>query len=445
MTTRPATQATGPLNIALIGSRGAPARYGGFETAVDEVGQRLAARGHRVTVYCRNGNSGQEKDPRRYRGMRLVHLPAVRYRSLETLSHSFLCVLHALRGERFDAVMMCNSANAPVLPLLRARRIPVATHVDGIEWRRSKWGRRGRSYYRLAESLAVRWSDALIADAVGIEAYYLDEFGARTDTITYGSPDIREAGSARLAGLGLEPGKYHLIVARLEPENHVDLMLEGYLRSTARYPLIVVGSVPYASKHAADLEALAARSGSIRMIGGVWDQELLDELYAGALTYLHGHSVGGTNPSLLRAMGAATATIAYDIVFNREVAGPQARYAVSAGEVADALGEAEADEAATRRRGAALSERARQLYDWEATADKYEALFTALAAGRSQRGLYTGRRVKRSWWRAGFTPVIRFGEPAPARAASSEPAPPPDEAFWSSGLFASAAGSPRAQ
>ena len=149
------------LSIAMIGTRGVPARYGGFETAVEEVGARLAARGHEVRVYCRNGNSEVRRE---HAGMTLVTLPAVRHRALETLSHTGLSVMHLLT-RRTDVAFVFNAANAPFLPAVRAARIPVATHVDGLEWKRTKWSARGRGYYRWAEGAAVRRSDALIADA----------------------------------------------------------------------------------------------------------------------------------------------------------------------------------------------------------------------------------------------------------------------------------------
>jgi glycosyltransferase involved in cell wall biosynthesis len=205
------------MRIAMVGTRGVPARYGGFETAVEEVGRRLVERGHEVVVYCRTG-CGAADAPLTLLGMELVHLPAARKRSLETLSHSALSVGHLLR-HRVDAAFIFNAANAPLLPVLRAARIPVATHVDGLEWKRAKWGDLGRRYYRLAEALAVRWSDALIADARGIADYYAREFGASTTLLRYGAPLIRP-GAERLADLGLQPRGYHLVVARFEPENH---------------------------------------------------------------------------------------------------------------------------------------------------------------------------------------------------------------------------------
>lgn len=381
----------------MIGTRGVPARYGGFETAVEEIGRRLVARGHEVTVYCRS-RAGAPERPTHHQGMALVHLPAARRRSLETLSHTALSVLHQVVTGPADVAIVFNSANAVFLPLFHLRGTPTATHVDGLEWSRGKWGPAGRRYYRFAESLAVRWSDALIADARGIADYYREEFAAETVEIAYGAPILRRAEPELMSEHGLRPGAYHLVVARFEPENHVDLILRGYLASAARLPLVVVGSSPYGGEHVAAIEDLAGRSDRIRLLGGVWDQRLLDELYAGAASYLHGHSVGGTNPSLLRAMGAGAPVLAYDGRFNREVLAETGVYFADHEQVAQRLRTVEATARTQRRRGESGRERARRVYDWSDVAASYETLCRDLVEGRSARGRSSGRR-------AGVTPV----------------------------------------
>jgi glycosyltransferase involved in cell wall biosynthesis len=378
------------MRIAMVGTRGVPARYGGFETAVEEVGRRLAEAGHQVVVYCRTMPGDDDPRPERHLGMDLVHLPAARKRSLETLSHSALSVAHLLR-HRTDAAFVFNAANAPLLPLLRAARIPVATHVDGLEWRRAKWGGAGRRYYRAAEALAVRWSDALIADAVGIADYYRREFDAPTTLLTYGAPLIAP-GADRLAELGLEPDGYHLVVARFEPENHVDLIVDGYRRSGARKPLVVVGSAPYADEYTARVHALA--DDRVRFLGGVWDQVQLDQLYAHCATYLHGHSVGGTNPSLLRAIGAGAAVLAFDVDFNREVTAEAGRYFADAAGVAALVDAAEADPEAVVKAGLRARELATR-YDWDDVATGYERLAARLVAREFPRRRPSGRRAAR--------------------------------------------------
>lgn len=363
------------LDIALIGTRGVPARYGGFETCVEEVGARLADRGHRVTVYCRTPDKASRMPA--FRGMKLVHLPALRKRSLETLSHTGLSVGYQL-FHAADVAVVFNCANAPFLPLLRLRRIPTATHVDGLEWKRTKWSGTGQKYYRWAERFAVRWSDALIADAQGIADYYRDEHQAPTDLISYGAPIIDTDGS-RLTELGLQDRGFHLVVARFEPENHVEEIVRGYAASHAEQPLVVVGSAPYSDAYTRSVHAAA--DSRVQFLGGVWDQELLDHLYGGATTYLHGHSVGGTNPSLLRAIGAGAATTAFDVGFNREVLLDAGTYFSTPGDVGRAVEEAESVPASSARRRELALDRA-ATYDWDSVTDGYEALVRRLAAKR---------------------------------------------------------------
>ncbi|WP_207400583.1 glycosyltransferase [Actinomadura roseirufa] len=363
-----------------------PARYGGFETAVEEIGKRLVAGGHEVTVYCR----GERHPEPEYLGMRLVYLPAIEKKVAETLSHTGLSVLHAFRGkiarEGADVALVFNAANAPLLPVLRTLRIPVATHVDGLEWKRTKWSGTGQRYYRAAESLAVRWSDALIADAAGIQDYYREKFGAESVFIPYGAPILECTDTEKLADAGYEPGGFHLVVARFEPENHVHVAVEGYRRSSATRPLVVVGSAPYADEYTAQVKELAGDDPRITFLGGVWDQDLLDALYAGALTYIHGHSVGGTNPSLLRAMGAGASVLAFDVNFNREVLGEEAgRFFADAGELAARIEAAEADPGAAADRGEEARKRASERYVWDDVAAAYERLCEDLMARRLSR------------------------------------------------------------
>ncbi|PZU45681.1 MAG: glycosyl transferase [Microbacterium sp.] len=363
----------------MIGTRGVPAAYGGFETAVEEVGRRLVERGHSVLVYGREAGDGSAY----HLGMRRVTLPAVRQKALETLSHSALSTVHAVTRARPDVALVFNAANSPFLPLLRARGIPTALHMDGLEWRRSKWGRRGREYYRWAEEFGVRNADALIADAPGIADYYTDEFDVATEVLRYGAPLLHDAPTAGVEAMGLEPGAYHLVVARFEPENHVREIVEGFRASTARLPLVVVGSAPYAAEYTQRISAAADGDPRIRLVGGIYDQGLLDALYVHALTYLHGHSVGGTNPSLLRAMGAGTAVAAYDVNFNREVLDDSGWFFTTSDDVARQYSELEDDPAHARALGDAARERAAREFRWSDVALGYESLAQRLARGES--------------------------------------------------------------
>jgi len=363
------------LTIAMVGTRGVPAAYGGFETAIEEVGRRLAARGHDVVVYTR----GSERRDKEYLGMRVVHLPAIPVKQIETLSHTGLSTLHLLLRRRPDATFVFNAANAPFLPLLRLRRAPVALHMDGLEWRRSKWGPRGKAYYRWAEQFGVRTADALIADAPGIADYYRHQFDVPTELIRYGAPILEEPPARGVAELDLAPGGYHLVVARFEPENHVLEIVQGYRESAAKLPLVVVGSAPYSAEYTQEIQRVADSDDRIRLVGGVYDQDLLDALYANAVTYLHGHSVGGTNPSLLRAMGAGTAVIGFDVPFNREVLDGNGWFFRDAADVAAHVVAAEADPTTTADLAEAAQGRARSHFRWDDVTDEYESVARRLS------------------------------------------------------------------
>lgn len=378
------------LRIAMIGTHGVPAAFGGFETAVEEVGQRLVDRGHAVTVYCRSPAPGNIPPGTVYLGMRLVHLPALRPRALANLSHTAFSVAHVVTRARPDAAFVFHPTNAVFVPFLRRCGIPTTVHVDGLEWQRDTWRGAPRLYYRWAEQLSARSADALIADAQGIVDYYQAEFSIPTELIGYGARLLHDPPATRLAELGLGPNGYHLVVARFEPENHVDLLIDGYRQSSARLPLVVVGSAPNSGAHARRISVLAG-DPRVRLLGDLWDQDQLDQLYAHALSYLHGHSVGGTNPSLLRAMGARTAAIAWDVRFNREVLGVHGAYFRDARTLAALIEDAELNPHHTQEVSQALQRRASSLYNWGHVTDGYEDLAQRLVSGYSTRGLTPGR------------------------------------------------------
>lgn len=282
------------MRIVFAGTRGVPARYGGFETAIEEIGSRLVAGGHDVVVMCRNPGQTETE----YKGMKLVNGWSIKRKSFETLSHS-LASLPAIVRAKPDVVIFFNVANAVPALLLKLVGIRYAIHVDGIEWQRSKWGPVGKIFFRFSEWLSVvscRW---LIADASGISDYYAKRFGKSTELISYGAPSAEQSQLARNV-FGLTPRAFYLVVARLEPENNVHVILEGYAKQERKHPIVVVGSAPYGDRY---LDKLRQISPAASMVGAVYDQAELDWMYANSLAYIHGHSVGGTNPSLLRGGG----------------------------------------------------------------------------------------------------------------------------------------------
>ncbi len=371
----------------MLGTRGVPARYGGFETAVEEIGARLASRGFEVTVYSRN--PGQEIT--QYRGMRVVNLPAVRQRFAETLSHTTFSSAHAIVKDYPDVALVLNAGNAPLLKPLRMARIPTAVHLDGLESRREKWRGAGSRYYRWAEKAAVKWADAVIVDSQVIADYVQVSYGRTCTFIPYGA-DVIYPGADRLGEMDLVRRDYHLIVARLEPENHVLDAVHAYKVSDETRPLVVVGSTPYSKWYVDKVCGAAEGIDRIRLTGGIYDNALLNQLYGNARTYVHGHSVGGTNPSLLRAMGAGAPVLAFDCPFNREVTENRALFwsdAERLTEIFDEIAGGE-DHIVSSSIEAELSSfsdagrrRITEHYQWDQVADEYARLLTDLAGERA--------------------------------------------------------------
>ena len=377
------------MKVAILGTRGVPAAYGGFETAVEQIGKRLASRGYDITVYCRN--PGQTLTE--YEGMHLVNLPALRHRMTETLSHTSLSVVRAITKDKPDVALVLNAGNAPLIRPLKAAGIPVAIHLDGLESQREKWRGAGARYYQWAERAAVRNGDEVIADAVAIADHVRATFGRESTVIPYGA-DVIDPGGGRLGELNLIRKDYHLIVARLEPENHVLDAVHGYTVSDETRPLLVVGSAPYSEWYVRRVREVAESSASVRMVGGLYDQELLDQLYANARTYIHGHSVGGTNPSLLRAMGAGAPVLAFDCEFNREVTDGRSFFWENADALAallDDVAEGEVDEELHEYAEAGRT-RVRERYQWDAVTDDYERLIKRLMNKRAQPSSRKGNK-----------------------------------------------------
>ena len=365
------------LRVAFLGTRGVPATYGGFETAVEEIGKRLAGRGYEVTVYCRN--PGQTLTE--YEGMRLVNLPAIRHRMTETLSHTTVSAAHAVLKDRPDVALVLNAGNAPLLRPLRAAGIPVAVHLDGLEANREKWRGAGAAYYRWAEKSAVRGANEVIADAQAISEHVAQRYGRQSRVIPYGA-EVMTPPADRLSELDLVRRDFHLVVARMEPENHVLEAIHAYRVCDETRPLVVVGSAPYSQWYLNKVQQAAADDSRIRLLGALYDAPLLNQLYGNCRTYIHGHSVGGTNPSLLRAMGAGAPVLAFDCEFNREVTAEQAYFWRDAGQLADLFDEIADDEIDLETFSTAGRERVAQNYQWEAVTDAYEDLIRTLAAYR---------------------------------------------------------------
>jgi glycosyltransferase involved in cell wall biosynthesis len=364
-----------PLSIAIAGTRGIPPRYGGFETFAAELSTRLVQRGHRVTVYCRR--SLYSGEPPFWNGVRRRELPALEHKYLETVSHTFFSVVDAL-FRSFDVVLLCNAANAFVLPLLAAARIPAAINVDGIERQRRKWNAVGRLVYLAGEALSVSASDTLVADAEVIAGYYRSRYGAHPEMIPYGSEFPSEPETAVLERLGVRPGEYFLYVSRFEPENNPLEVVQAFRKLNTRLPLVMVGGAAYAP----DLAQRVREAAGERVIlpGGVYGADYRT-LQRHARFYIQATEIGGTHPAMIEAMAANGAVLANDTPENREVGGEAVRYfRLRPVETLSALlQEVMDDPAAADVLRLKARERAREKYGWERVVDAYEVLFRRLA------------------------------------------------------------------
>jgi glycosyltransferase involved in cell wall biosynthesis len=269
-----------------------------------------------VTVYCRDRHEGKRRWEAE--GVECVWTPGRDSKSSSTLTFGASSHLHAAMRGNYDAALILNMANGFWLPALRAANVPTALNTDGIEWERGKWGPVAQRVFRLGAAAAARYADVLVADSRAIADIWQAEFGADSVFVPYGAPVITDAKSDRVLALGLRPRAYVLVVARLIPENNVDLILDALEAIQPRVSAVVVGSANYESHLESRLRDLDQR-GSLRWLGHVNDQALLSQLWANCGAYVHGHSVGGTNPGLLQALGAGAPTLALDTVFNREV------------------------------------------------------------------------------------------------------------------------------
>jgi glycosyltransferase involved in cell wall biosynthesis len=364
------------LKLAVLGTRGVPAAYGGFETLAEELSARLAARGHDVTVYARPGATGGTVAA--HRGARVVTLPTIRQKYLDTVVHTALSGLHAA-AQGYDAVLVCNGVNALFcrLPRLLGASTRVALNVDGLERNRRKWNALGRAAYALSERLSCALPDVLVTDARAIEAYYRAAYGTDSVFIPYGSDLPAPAGTAALEALGLSPGDYVLYVSRFEPENNADAVVAAYALVPGAAPLVLLGDAPYADAFIADVRAAAARDPRVRLPGARYG-EAYRELLAHAAVYVHATEVGGTHPALLEAMGFGRPLVVHDTPENRETAGPSALYA-DAGRpetLARAIGSLLSDPGRRAALGQAARERARAHYLWDSVTDAYEKVLS---------------------------------------------------------------------
>ena len=368
------------MKIAFVSTRGIPNNYGGFEQFAEYISVGMAQRGHEVVVYSPKFHPYQEST---YKGVRIKHIYSPETwmgSSVGSFFYDFASLRDALKKEDFDIIY--EAGYTSIIPAyiwfnVKKRKRPIlTTNMDGLENKRSKFSPMVRRFLDWEEKMAVKYSHYLIADNMGIHDYYKEKYGKESKFLAYGA-DIHDDFKAEyLEEFGLKSEEYHILIARLEPENNIVMAIEGYLRSkeNGRRPLIVVGKTN--TPHGKELVEKYGHERNVEFVGGIYDFKKLDSVRHFSKAYFHGHSVGGTNPSLLEAMAAGCFIFAHDNIFNRAVLKENAFYYPSADKVTEYLNRID-----TIAEGSKIQYTARNIevirneYSWESLIDKHEKYF----------------------------------------------------------------------
>lgn len=371
------------LKVAILGSKGYPYVYGGYETLVKELGERLQAKGVEVRVYCHRSLFSQR--PEEVNGIKLVYVPAIETKSFTQLTHSFLSMLHACFSD-VDVIFVVNSGNGPFGLISKIFGKPTSINVDGLEWLRPKWKGLGAKYFKWASRMATRFYDQIINDSEEMKRVYQEMFGVDSKVIAYGANPAYEADKSLIQSWGLTPRSYYLIVGRLVPDNNADLIIEGFLKSGTDRKLVVVGDVPFQDSYATRLKNM--EDDRLLFTGYVKDPESLKALYFNCYAYFHGHEYGGTNPAMLKALGYGCAILALETPFNREMLQDGKHgwfFKKEKGAVAQIIEKAEQNPKDLDH----LRDTARsglvQRYQWDYVADQYLEIFSVLDSKNTKK------------------------------------------------------------
>ncbi len=357
------------MKIAIIGTRGIPNHYGGFEQLAENLSVMLHQRGHAVTVYNSSLHPYREND---FQGVRIVHSndPEDKLGTAGQFIYDLNCIRHC-RKQNYDVILQLGYTSSSVWSFLFPKKVKVITNMDGLEWKRSKYSGPVKRFLRLAEKWAVNNSTHLIADSVGIQKYLSERYRVSSHFIPYGATAISEVDATVLSAYALKPFSYFLVIARLEPENNIETIIKGYLLSKVDEPLVIIGSTktPFGKM----LKAKYA-SEQVQFREGIYDIHILDQLRYHCKLYFHGHSVGGTNPSLLEAMASKAFICAHQNIFNASVLGTDAVYFNTEHDICELL-----KNPATYFDRERMSEnnlsKIKTTYTWKAIADAYETVF----------------------------------------------------------------------
>ena len=302
------------ISISVIGTRGYPYVYSGYETFVKELSERLILKNCNITIYCHKGLF--DKRPKELKGIKLVYIPTIETKILSQPIHSFLSIIHACFSNT-DVVLVVNSANGPFGLITKLFKKPTAINVDGLEWLRPKWKGLGSIYFKWASKMATIFYDQIINDSDEMRKVYIDLFNTDSKVIAYGANTRKSKNSKLIYTWALKKREYYLVVGRLIPDNNADLIINGFIKSNSKKKLVIVGDVPYKDSYSSDLKKII--DDRLIFTGYVKDQDILAELYHNCYIYVHGHEFGGTNPTMIKAMAYGCAILALDTPFNKEM------------------------------------------------------------------------------------------------------------------------------
>lgn len=361
--------------VAIIGTRGYPSYYGGFETAVRKLAPFLCDSGWAVAVYGRPGATRMD-DPSLDERVVSFQTQGVENKSLSTLTYGLTAVLDAL-ARKPDVALVMNVANGFWLPLLRLRGIPTVVNVDGMEWERAKWGRVAKMVFKMGARMTARFGTSLITDAKEIQRRWNQDFGRESTFIPYGGEVVRDLPIEE----GLTHRGYVLLVARFVPENTINEFFDAVETIAQSYRVVLVGATGYGGELDERAKNLDMQFTNVTWLGHVRDDLRLFALFQHAGAYFHGHSVGGTNPALVQAMACGAPIVARDTVYNREVLGNTALFcSPDPDDIGKVLMSALADPAGSDRRGEEAKARAVESYSWDEVCESYNrVLVQALA------------------------------------------------------------------
>ena len=368
------------FRIALLGTRGIPARYGGFETFAEQLSTRLVARGHQVVVYGRCSFFSRWGRRESISGVERRETPTVFHKYLETPLHAFTSFLDLL-GRRVDAIVLCNAANSPFAPILLCKRVPLMINVDGIERNRAKWNSLGKAWYLLGEHCSVKMATRIVSDAQVIAEYYRDTYGVESTVIPYGVHPVRREAGETLRHFGLQSRRYLLYVSRLEPENNALGVIEAYGRLSTELPLVIVGDAPYATEYKEKLRAAANRNV---IFTGFQFGEAYQELQSNCYLYIQATEVGGTHPALIESMSYGNCVVSNGTPENIEVVGDAGVCFAKNDflELSEVVSKLLREPDTVKAYGEKAYQRAHQRYSWDSVVSAYEDLINELLARR---------------------------------------------------------------